>query len=651
MLVNNKRATIALLVVALLGTAGYASYRIVARGTKGREAPAAAQLPPMASERRVAHALDRLTFGPCPGDLERVATAGVDAWIELQLKPDSIDDHELQSRLGSLRTLSMTASEITKSFPTKLIVRSVARQRRPLPLDPYERAVYQVQVARYQERYQRRRAAADADAGAEMAGNTEDNAVDELSLEPGGTADPRAVAKAKEIAALPADRRMSAILALTPEEQRSLGDLDEDTRDGLTEGMPPRDRETFLALGDVAAVPVDELIQAKILRAVYSHRQLAEVMVDFWFNHFNVYIGKGSDVYQTTVYEREAIRPHALGKFEDLLVATARSPAMLVYLDNWESAGQKSKLGIEVPPDSPRRFYHRRRRDLNENYGRELLELHTLGVDGGYTQKDVRELSRIFTGWTVNLPTDDAGFLFDENMHEPGSKTLLGHEIRENGEKEGLEALHLLAHHPSTARFISTKLAMRFVSDVPPATLVDRMAETFLRKDGDIREVLRMMFGSPEFWSGSSYRAKVKTPLEFMVSTLRATGADIRDAKPLGKLLGRMGMPLYGMQPPTGYSMKATSWVNSAALLERINFVLALTHGKIPGCRVTPESIMPGKPASDGPTVLAALEHSMLAGDVSRSTHGAIAAQSGGPRPDVDTSAELVLESPEFEKR
>jgi hypothetical protein len=192
---------------------------------------------------------------------------------------------------------------------------------------------------------------------------------------------------------------------------------------------------------------------------------------------------------------------------------------------------------------------------------------------------------------------------------------------------------------------------MRFVSDVPPATLVDRMAETFLRKDGDIREVLRTMFGSPEFWSESSYRAKVKTPLEFMASTLRATGADVRDAKPLAKLLGRMGMPLYGMQPPTGYSMKATAWVNSAALLERINFVLALTHGKIAGCAVSPDSILPGKPASDGPTVVAALEHSILAGDVSRSTHGAIVAQSGGPSVDVDNTAELVLESPEFEKR
>jgi uncharacterized protein (DUF1800 family) len=444
---------------------------------------------------------------------------------------------------------------------------------------------------------------------------------------------------------------MSAILELGVDDQRSLGDLDDEDRERLVEGMPPRDRETFFALGDVSAVPVDELIQAKILRAVYSRRQLAEVMVDFWFNHFNVYIGKGSDVYQTTVYEREAIRPHALGKFEELLVATARSPAMLVYLDNWESAGPRSELGIDVPANSPRRYYHRRRRDLNENYGRELLELHTLGVDGGYTQRDVRELSRIFTGWTVNLPTDDAGFFFDARMHEPGSKTLLGHEIHENGEKEGLEALHLLAHHPSTARFISTKLAMRFVSDEPPASLVARMAETFSRTDGDIREVLRTMFRSPEFWSERAYRAKVKTPLEFVASALRAVDASVQDAKPLGRLLGRMGMPLYGMQPPTGYSMKAAAWVNSAALLQRINFALALTHGGVPGCRSSLADLLGGKSSSDRQTALAALEHSILRGEVSRSTHEAILGRGGGSTADVDTLAELVLQSPEFEKR
>jgi uncharacterized protein (DUF1800 family) len=644
-----KKATIAVCIVALLGTAGYASFKIASRHKNGVQTNFAA---PMAPEKRAAHALDRVTFGARPGDLEGVTRAGVDAWIESQLHPEDIDDAALDARLTPLRTLAMTASEITKSFPTKLIVRSVARSRRPLPSDPYERAVYQVQVARYQDKYQRRREAADAGAAPEKPSYAEENPLDDdLPLESRREADPRAVAKAREIAGLSPDRRLSAILDLGVDQQRSLGDLDDRDREGLVDGMPPRDRETFLALGDVTAVPVDELVQAKILRAVYSRRQLAEVMVDFWFNHFNVYIGKGSDVYQTTVYEREAIRPYALGKFEDLLVATARSPAMLVYLDNWESTGPKSELGIDVPPNSPRRYYHRRRRDLNENYGRELLELHTLGVDGGYTQRDVRELARIFTGWTVNLPTDDAGFLFDPRMHEPGSKVLLGREIRESGEKEGLEALHLLAHHPSTAKFISTKLAMRFVSDDPPASMVDRMVETFWRKDGDIREVLRTMFRAPEFWSERAYRSKLKTPLEFVASALRAVDASVQDAKPLGRLLGRMGMPLYGMPAPTGYSMKATAWVNSAALLERFNFALALAHGQVRGCRSSPAGLLGGSTPTDARTVLAVLEHSILKGDVSPSTHEAILAQGGGPAPDLESLAELVLESPEFEKR
>jgi uncharacterized protein (DUF1800 family) len=644
---NGKKAALVSLALVAVGAAGYATYRIRSRSA----GEASARVPPMAAEKRVTHALDRLTFGADPRDAERVAKVGVDAWIESQLRPDDIDDHQVNERLAPLRTLTMSASEITKSFPTKLIVRSVARKRRPLPSDPYERAVYQVQVARYQERYQRRRSAADTDGGAEPPGASDDNGLDELSPDHHAEASPQTVEKARTISALPAEKRMDAILALPPEEQRSLGDLEDEDRARLVAGMAPRERETVLALGDDSAVPVDELIQAKILRAVYSRRQLAEVMVDFWFNHFNVFVGKGADVYQTSVYERDAIRPHALGKFEDLLVATARSPAMLVYLDNWESAGPKSAIGIEVPANSPRRFYHRRRRDLNENYGRELLELHTLGVDGGYTQQDVRELSRIFTGWTVNLPTDDAGFVFDDRMHEPGSKTLLGHEFKENGINEGLEALHMLAHHPATAKFISTKLAMRFVSDDPPASLVARLSETFLKKDGDIREVLRTLFQSPEFWSEAAYRAKVKTPLEFVVSSLRATGADVTDARPLSKILGKMGMPLYGMPPPTGYSMRAIAWVNSAALLERIHFASALTHGKVAGCDVSPESILAGRAPSDGPTTLAMVEHELLGGDVSPATHGAIVARSGGPKADVLTLGQLVLESPEFEKR
>ena len=280
--------------------------------------------------------------------------------------------------------------------------------------------------------------------------------------------------------------------------------------------MNPRQRETLLALNNPRQVVDEELVQAKLLRAVYSQRQLQEVMDDFWFNHFNVFIGKGVDRYLLNSYERDVVRPHAMGKFEDLLVATAKSPAMLFYLDNWLSVGPNSDVARGVPI---RNNYGWRRRafgngrpkqnkakssGLNENYGRELMELHTLGVNGGYTQKDVTEVARVFTGWTLDQPRQGGGFTFEERMHDPGDKMVLGHRIKAKGEKEGVEVLHILAHHPSTAKFVCTKLAVRFVSDDPPPALVGRMAQTFLSKDGDIRQVLKTMLDSPEFWAADA---------------------------------------------------------------------------------------------------------------------------------------------------
>src|SRR6266700_7638958 len=313
--------------------------------------------------------------------------------------------------------------------------------------------------------------------------------------------------------------------------------------------MDPKQRETLMAINNPQQVVTDELVQAKLLRAIYSERQLQEVMTDFWFNHFNVFIGKGADRYLLTSYERDVIRPHAMGKFEDLLVATAQSPAMLFYLDNWLSVGPNSEVANGIPKHNRRRARYRplvvkqtkgKRSGLNENYGRELMELHTLGVNGGYTQKDVTEVARVLTGWTLKQPREGGGFTFEQRMHEPGDKNVLGHRIKASGEKEGREVLHILAHHPSTAKFISTKLAMRFVSDNPPPTLVNRMTQTFLKKNGDIREVLKTMFHSPEFWASDSYRAKVKTPLEFVVSAVRASGAEVSDALPLARQLQTM---------------------------------------------------------------------------------------------------------------
>jgi uncharacterized protein (DUF1800 family) len=297
------------------------------------------------------------------------------------------------------------------------------------------------------------------------------------------------------------------------------------------------------------------------------------------------------------------------------------------------------------------------------------MELHTLGVNGGYTQNDVTEVARVLTGWTLKQPKQGGGFTFEERMHEPGDKRVLGRRIKSGGEKEGREVLHILARYPATAKFISTKLAIRFVSDSPPPALVDRMAQTFLKKGGDIREVLKTMFHSPEFWAPDSYRAKVKTPLEFVVSAVRASGAEVSDALPLARQLQNMGMQLYGMQPPTGYSMKADAWVNSSALLGRMNFALALTGGRMKGVQVDSDHI-PGAVSSPGDpqATLAALENRLLAGDVSRQTHDTIVVQieyqesdRGGFRPGPlhdQTSlpspsliAGLLLGSPEFQRR
>jgi uncharacterized protein (DUF1800 family) len=355
-----------------------------------------------------------------------------------------------------------------------------------------------------------------------------------------------------------------------------------------------------------------------------------------------------------------------------LLVATAQSPDMLFYLDNWVSVGPNSDLANGIPKRANKELKQRirnkgqtrqskgKRNGLNENYGRELMELQTLGVNGGYTQQDVTEVARVFTGWTLKQPEQGGGFSFEERSHEPGAKIVLGHRIKPKGEKEGLEVLRILAHHPSTAKFVCSKLAMRFVSDDPPQSLVDRMAQTFLKKDGSIREVLKTMLDSREFWAPDAYRAKVKTPLEFVVSALRASGAEVTDALPIARQLQNMGMPLYGMQPPTGYSMKSDAWVNSSALLGRMNFALALTSGKLKGVQVGSEQL-PGQ--KDSPQTLAGLENSLLAGDVSPQTHEVIGARLEDSKisrrklddpartPNMGMIAGLLLGSPEFQRR
>jgi uncharacterized protein (DUF1800 family) len=354
---------------------------------------------------------------------------------------------------------------------------------------------------------------------------------------------------------------------------------------------------------------VVELSEQKILRAVYSERQLQEVLADFWFNHFNVDARKGRDRFLVTEYEREAIRPHVLGRFRDLLGATAKSPAMLFYLDNWISGAQKG---------------------INENYARELMELHTLGVDGGYTQEDVIAVARAFTGWTIVGPRQGGDFRFEPRIHDMKEKVVLGQKIKAGGgESDGERVLDILAKHPSTARFISTKLARRFVSDTPPPALVDRAAARFRETDGDIREVVRTILTSPEFFSADAYRAKVKSPFEFVVSAVRATGTEVSDAMALTQAVRQLGMPLYMCQPPTGYPDKAEAWVNTGALLNRMNFALQLVGGRMRGIQTGTSPV-----------------GAALADDLSPSTAATVAKAT-----DARQIAALTLGSPEFQRR
>jgi uncharacterized protein (DUF1800 family) len=405
-----------------------------------------------------------------------------------------------------------------------------------------------------------------------------------------------------------------------------------------------------------------DLMQQKILRAAYSERQLEEVMVDFWFNHFNVFAGKGQTRVYLTEYERDAIRPNVLGKFRDLLQKTAESPAMLFYLDNWQSSApadamtmegrnreQQRRAGMRRPgnqnrpatlADLPPALQNRRPRGLNENYARELMELHTLGVDGGYTQKDVQEVARALTGWTIANPRQGGGFQFEPRLHDNGEKVVLGHKIKAGGGKsDGDRVLDILAKHPSTATFISTKLVRRFVADEPPAGLVERAAKRFHDTDGDIREVVRTIVTSPEFFAADAYRAKVKTPFEFVVSAVRATGADVSNALPVVQSLRDLGMPLYMCQPPTGYSDKAEAWVNTGALLNRMNFAVALASGRMRGIR-------PATFSQEASEASASIVSGALAGDLSETTSATVAKATAPPQ-----AVALVLGSPEFQKR
>lgn len=617
----------------------------------------------LTEEQRALHALNRLTFGPRPGDLQKVMTMGVNDWIEQQLHPEEIPDVLLEAKLAPLRTLRMSNRDLIQTFPNKNLVKAAAEGKIPLPSDPLKRAIYEVQISLFAERQKQEQAARDGKTtDAETKARIDQQNRDTVT------------AQAESILALPKDKRMAAILALTPDERRVfVGNLPGQLRDRLQADFNADQREALLAMNSPYSLVTGELQQAKLLRALYSERQLQEVMTDFWFNHFNVYMDKDADQYLVTSYERDAIRAHALGKFKDLLVATAQNPAMLFYLDNWLSIGPNSPAALAANKNKPGQAAA----GLNENYGRELMELHTLSVNGDYSQHDVTELARVLTGWTMQPLEQGAAFQFDPKKHDPGDKVILGRTIPENGVNEGMQVLDLLAHQANTAKFIAKKLAIRFVADDPPPALVDRLTQKFLASDGDIREVLRTLFKSPEFWSARTYRGKVKTPFEFVVSSLRATGTDVSSPGALLAVLNKMGMPLYQMVPPTGYSMAASTWMNSEALLDRVNYALALTDGKIGGANFDAGRLLalgtltnrgfphpnPGDSAAGRgqETALLLIENALLNNAVSATTQKAIRRQLDDPqvaahalddpKRTLNTMTALVLGSPEFQYR
>ena len=521
---------------------------------------------PAGDDTAILHVLNRIAYGPGRGDLDRVRANGVTRYVDDQLHPERVADAGMDARLAGLPTLRMSSREIAERF----------------------------EIPQIEARRARRQAAAGRDGK-----DAKDNAGQDQNGQP--------------------------------------------------------DQETQRRANQV----VIELSEQKLLRAVYSERQLQEGLADFWFNHFNVDARKGAVRFLLTEYERDTIRPRVFGKFRDLLGADAKSPAMLFYLDNWMSAdpgaearrirrpgrfGRSGRSGqgrsgnpLSPPQVQPPQVQQgnanapnlrRVKNGLNENYARELMELHTLGVDGGYTQKDVTEVARAFTGWTIQAPRLGGGFRFEPRLHDGGRKVVLGHVIEAGGgESDGEQVLDILARHPATARFLATKLVRRFVSDTPPPALVDRAASRFRETDGDLREVMRTILTAPEFFAPAANRAKVKTPFEFVVSAVRATGADVQNALPLVRQMRDLGMPLYFCQPPTGYADTADAWVNTGALVNRMNFALALTSNTMRGIVVDSRS-------------------GTIIGDLSESTRATIARATGEAQ-----AIALALGSPEFQRR
>ncbi|MGI9106557.1 MAG: DUF1800 domain-containing protein [Pyrinomonadaceae bacterium] len=576
-------------------------------------------------EQRILHVLNRLGFGARPGDVERVREIGLERYIEGQLQPEQIEDAAADAKVHELSSYRMTTAELYQKYPRPgRLLRMLQRQGR-LPADLAELS-------------KNRKGEGDGEAAQNGAGAMRDDTAAKAGEGNGNMAE------------------------AAPQKN--------DARREYRQAMQEYFRENGL---QPPARITAELQASRILRAVYSERQLQEALVDFWTNHFNVYANKGADRWLLVSYDRDTIRPHTLGKFKDLLLATAQSPAMLFYLDNFQSVspnagqatdgrrrgllmgrnrralireGASTQMSGQPQPQEqmPRPTMpppKRMRRGINENYARELMELHTLGVEGGYTQKDVQEVARCFTGWTIFAPRANAGmmggnsagnparagsFYFNPRLHDDGEKFVLGHKIPAGGGMgDGQLVLDILARHPATAKFIATKLARRFVADNPAHALIERISAAYTKSDGDIRATLRAVFASPEFNAPENYRAKIKTPFEVAMSAVRALGGETNGGPALHGWIARMGEPLYQYQAPTGYPDTAEHWVNTGALLERLNFALALAGNRINGTRVNLARFTgAGAAHADKSRLIDQFADAVLQGDISPKTKASL---------------------------
>ena len=596
-------------------------------------------LKPLTEDQKILHVLNRLGFGVRPGDVEKVKAIGLQKYIDQQLNPSSIADPVADAKVKNLDIFNMTTAELFAKYPNP---GALLRQ-----------------------------------------------------LEGGKAAQANA------------QNKKNATAAGAVQDPAEMSDADrKEQRAKIQELYVKYDLKP-------AGQIVPEIVANRVLRAVYSERQLQEVMVDFWQNHFNVFAGKASVRWYIPSYERDVLRPNALGNFKDLLVGTAKHPAMLFYLDNFESIspnaqqggnGQNAKKTQQYiqnggqltpqmrerikqqtgatdaqidqrikdarnnPQQAPKQQQQVQKRGINENYARELMELHTLGVDNGYTQKDIIEVAKCFTGWTIADPrgyrkaaastiqgnedkrmdrlqrvagvpddVESGEFFFNQRWHDNGDKMFMGQKINEGGIKDGMKVLDMLVASPYTAKFIARKLAVKFVNDNPSEALVSRVADAFHKSNGDIKTTLKALFSDKEFFAPENYRAKIKSPFELAVSSVRTLGADTNASGAMLAMLNKLGEVPYGYQAPTGYPDTAEDWVNTGALLERLNFAVAIASNRIPGTRVD----LTGYAGKDKTQILERAISSILDGEISAGTRAMLAKQIEQPLPDVKAGSEM----------